>query len=60
MSKTPKTVEELEEELCNYCPIPEEGRGINNYGNGPVMCEGSHCNDAYERYLEEFEEDEDE
>ena len=60
MSK-PLSIEELQdgEQLCKYCVAT--GRGIEDiprmsYGyNGPVMCEGMHCDDAYEYYLENFE-----
>lgn len=45
------------DELCLYCPIPEELQGVHCYGGEPIMCEGSYCSDAYERYLEEGEED---
>lgn len=53
----PKTYEELADsgDLCGNCPIEEGSRGVRNYGNGPVMCEGISCSEAYERYLEEFE-----
>jgi hypothetical protein len=44
--------------LCDYCPLPEESRGVHCYGGNPVMCEGSHCEEAKERYLEEMEEEE--
>ena len=48
-----KTIEELSDEdlLCKYCPIPEERRGVRCYGGTPIMCEGSHCKEAYESYL---------
>ena len=38
----PKTIDELDEELCSYCPLPEESQGVHCYGGLPVMCEGSH------------------
>lgn len=53
-----KTQEELDEELCDYCPLPKESRGVHCYGGQPVMCEGRYCNEAYERYCEEQEEEE--
>lgn len=60
MSK-PQTMEELEEDLCNYCPIPKEAQGVHNYGGEPSFCVDSGCcNKAYERYLEEYEEEENE
>jgi len=43
-------IEDLGEKLCNYCPIPEEFRGCRS---ALVNCEGSSCEEAYERYLEE-------
>jgi hypothetical protein len=56
MSK-PLSQEELEE-LCDYCRYPREARGVNNYGNGPVFCADSGlCDEAYERYLDEYEEE---
>jgi hypothetical protein len=42
-------------DLCNYCPLPEESRGVHCYGGEPVMCEGSHCKEAGENYIEEME-----
>lgn len=57
MSK-PLSIEELEEDLCKYCPLPEQSKGVHCYGGQPVMCEGSHCEQAHEIYLEEFEEEE--
>lgn len=53
----PKTCDEMKESerLCSYCPLPEELQGVHCYGGQPVMCEGSHCGEAYERYLEEVE-----
>ena len=53
----PKTLEDLDDELCDYCPLPDELKGVHSYGGNPVMCEGSHCNEAYERYLEEFKQE---
>lgn len=50
----PKTMEELEEVLCDYCALPEEAKGVHCYGGHPIMCEGVGCDDAYAAYLEEF------
>ena len=47
-----KTIEELDEDLCHYCPLPEESQGVHCYGGLPVMCEGSCCPEAYQNYLE--------
>jgi len=55
--ETPKSIEELDEELCEHCPSPEEAQGVHCYGGKPVMCEGSRCKEAYQNYLDEFEED---
>lgn len=56
MTNKAKTFKEIDsEELCEYCPIPEEGRGVHCYGGEPIMCEGCCCDKAYENYLEEFE-----
>lgn len=52
------TKEQLEEDLCNYCSIPKESRGIHLGPNGPYGCDGCRCDDAYERYLEQYEEEE--
>ncbi len=53
-----KTLEELldNDELCSYCPLDESKQGVYCNGGNPVMCEGSHCGDAYEIYLEELAE----
>lgn len=53
----PKTIDELDEELCSYCPLPEESQGVHCYGGLPVMCEGSHCKEAYQNYLDTYEEE---
>lgn len=47
-----KTMEELGEELCNYCPLPEDRRGCRS---ALVNCEGRFCEEAYNRYQEEYE-----
>lgn len=52
----PESMEELGEGLCEYCPLPEGARGAHLYPNGHYSCEGSHCKEAYETYLDEFEE----
>lgn len=56
-TKKPLTAEELGEKLCEYCPLEDVEKGTHNFGNGPVMCEGCSCTEAYEFYLEEFEEE---
>jgi len=47
-----KEMEALGEELCNYCPLPEENRGCKS---ALVNCEGASCVEAYESYKEENE-----
>lgn len=42
------------EDLCNYCPLPDEAKGIHCYGGNVHMCEGSHCKEALEYWEEEF------
>ena len=46
-----KTIEELGEELCDYCPLEYKHSG--NFSDG---CEGSNCENAYELYLDIEEE----
>ena len=54
-----KTMEDLGEDLCDYCPLPEGSHGIHCYGGEPEMCIDSGCCEvAYANYLEELEEDE--
>lgn len=50
-----RTIEELTdgEELCKYCPLPDEAKGIHGAPNGYTACEGCRCQDAYEAYKEE-------
>jgi hypothetical protein len=43
--------------LCDYCPLPDESKGVHCYGGNPVMCEGKCCPEAMERYLEEMEDE---
>jgi len=56
-----KTIEELGDTLCNYCYETERGaKATILTPNGPSMCEGRFCGNAYDRYLEEEEEDDEE
>ncbi|HBJ2612324.1 TPA: hypothetical protein LA742_000741 [Clostridium botulinum] len=56
--KIPKTIEELGEDLCNYCFLDKDAKGIHNYGNEPIFChESDFCDKAYEAYLEKCEEE---
>ena len=53
-------IAELDEELCKYCTCTELGlemgaQRITAYSFG---CERMYCKEAYERYLEEYEEEE--
>lgn len=42
----------MDEDLCKYCPIPEEHQGVHCYGGHPIMCEGAKCPEAYDAYME--------
>jgi len=49
-----KLQDQLEDDLCNYCPLPDEAKGVySTPGGNSAGCEGSHCKDAYENYLSE-------
>jgi hypothetical protein len=50
-----KSKEELQgsEELCAFCPLDEQDKGIHCYGGNISMCEGSRCDDAYDAYCEQ-------
>ena len=51
-----KSKEGLEEELCEYCSLDEEGRGVQSSPGSsfPVFCgESRECEEAYENYLGE-------
>lgn len=60
MEKTiPKSLEDMDEELCEYCIIPKNQQGVRCYGGEPEICSDSKCcEEAYESYLEQFEEEE--
>lgn len=49
-----KTIEELGDELCNYCLLDEEERSCTS--SNPEGCGGCKCEEAYENYLYEQEE----
>jgi len=54
--KPNKTMEELGEDLCNYCPLEESQKGIHCYGGEPVFCvDSGACKTAYKNYLEDYE-----
>lgn len=42
------------EELCNYCPLPDEAKGVRCYGGTVHMCEGSRCGEAMDSWEEEY------
>ena len=48
-----RLIGDLDTELCDNCPLPDELKDVRCYGGNPAMCEGSHCGEAYERYLSE-------
>lgn len=43
-----------EEVLCDYCPLDESKRGVHCYGGQPIMCEGTHYDEALEAWKEEY------
>lgn len=48
-----KSIEELGEDLCEYCPLEENERGARSTPSGTYAgCEGSHCKEAYQYYIE--------
>jgi hypothetical protein len=50
----PKSKKELEDEICQFCPL--ENKGVCSVPGGFVAgCEGSRCEEAYENYLETLE-----
>ena len=55
-----KTMDELGEDLCKYCPLPENLHGVHCYGGEPVFCQdyGGACEKAYQDYLDDFESEE--
>lgn len=47
------TENELDEELCRYCEQTEWGeRKCYGTPDGPIMCEGAFCGEAYDLYLD--------
>lgn len=47
-----KKYEELGDELCKWCPLEKKGT-YSTAGGLMVGCEGSHCKEAYDNYMEE-------
>lgn len=55
-----ETIDALTEEVrCDYCPLPEYLKGVHCYGGNPIMCEGTHCQQAIENWLDEEADKED-
>ena len=49
--------EDLGDDLCEHCPLDRELRGTySTPGGNSSGCEGSHCAEAYELYLDTMEE----
>lgn len=46
-----KTYDELEDQLCDYCPLTQFGDRVNT--NQYNLCEGCKCLEAYDNYLDE-------
>jgi len=59
MSDKIKTIEELGEDVCEYCPLEDNQKGVHCYGGEPVMCVGC-CPQAYEAYLDDMMDTEEE
>ena len=45
-------IDELGDELCKWCPLDKKG-AYSVPGGFMAGCEGSHCKEAYENYMEE-------
>lgn len=54
-------ISDIDEELCKYCCCTEYGLNMKakEASGASFGCEGAYCEEAYERYLEEFEDAED-
>lgn len=47
------TIDVIGDELCEYCPLDKDKRGVfSTTGGMSSGCEGSHCDVAIEEYLE--------
>lgn len=45
----------LEDQLCEFCILPEGNRGVRCYGGEPIMCfESGFCEKALEAWKEEY------
>lgn len=51
-----KTADDLSDDLCLYCPLDDDEKGIHGVPNGYISCEGRCCQEAYEMYIEEWTE----
>lgn len=52
----PQSKEELEDKLCQFCPLDK--KGVYSVPGGYMAgCEGSRCEEAYENYLDSLEND---
>lgn len=50
------SLNELGDELCSYCPLNENEKGVHSYGSYPVICADSGCCEkAYQNYLDFME-----
>ncbi len=46
-------VDKFDEGLCAYCPLPEDRRGVHNFGGQPWYCaESGSCKEALEAWKE--------
>lgn len=54
----PKVMEDMGDELCNYCESTDFGKtAFVQTPNGPLMCEGAYCKTAYQSYLDKYADD---
>ena len=45
--------DELGDELCSYCPLNENEKGVHCYGSQPIYCvDSGYCEKAYQNYLD--------
>lgn len=48
--------EDLGDDLCKFCPLEDWEKGCHGIPSGYISCEGRSCEEAYEYYLEDFDE----
>ena len=53
--KKKELLEQLDEKLCDYCPLDDNQKGSHLHPFGYSSCEGCSCEDALEQYIEENE-----